>query len=192
MSKCNVIIRAYNAIKCKCKCYATIRKYNEYIKFHNKRLSKVQLICGFSIDGLDKNCKKNDLEKLQGIKHAVYIIEHDNCEEIRDKVQKSYNKYRKNEENKSPPKMCALINDKHPSTNIMYVGVSATLLTRIKQHTISDTTPSALRLYGWFPKGHTYKITVLVYEDSDTAEFVESVIWHALRPAFGKSGGNNK
>ena len=192
MSKCNVIIRAYNAIKCKCN--ATIRKYNKYIKLHNKRLSKAQPICGFSIDGLDKNCKKNDLDKLQGIEYAVYIIEHDNCKKIIDKVQKFYTKYRKNKKKTSSKKECALINGRHPPTNIMYVGVSASgsLLTRIKQHTISDTTPSALRLYGWFPEGHTYKITVLVYKDRDTAEFVESVIWHALRPAFGKSGGNNK
>ncbi|MFA6144737.1 MAG: hypothetical protein WCW84_12675 [Sulfurimonas sp.] len=151
------------------------------------------------IDRLIKNCelaKKatpiqefvfKNLDELDSIKQAIYIIE-----EINGDNGDTFSKFSNYKERKE--RKCAKLNS--PS-NIMYVGSSTNyrVKTRIKQHlgnSDSYKETYALHLGHWFVG--EYKITIKQYDviDNDVLQIIEDDLSDQLKPAFGKQGGNNR
>ena len=147
------------------------------------------------IDRLIENCQlakkaspirefvmKNNSD-LDGIDKAIYIIEQIDGDP--EKTFKDFSLYRQRKE-----RSCAKLNS--PS-KVMYVGSSTTgLKNRIYQH-IGDGPKGtyALHLRHWF-KGQ-YQVSIKVYmESADVLQIIEDDLSDQLKPAFGKSGGNNK
>ena len=159
------------------------------------------------IDNLIENCQKAKATKpvrehviispfevselkLRAIKRAIYIIEQIGGD-IK-KTRENFSEYRK-----SKARNCSQDN-KRPS-HIMYVGSSTTdLEKRISEHMGNRSKGTyALNLDHWFSGefGGKYKITIQEYEENisrDVLQIIEDSIAHERRPAFGKSGGNNK
>ena len=147
------------------------------------------------IDNLIKNCESakaavpqrefvlNDLDELNDIQKAIYIIE-----ELNGNSEQTFLAFSKYKESKA--RACARLNA--PSAT-MYVGSSTTgVKSRIKQH-LGDGPKGtyALHLSEWF-KGE-YRITILVYEEPiEVIQIIEDALSHKHNPAFGKRGGNNK
>jgi Uri superfamily endonuclease len=147
------------------------------------------------IDTLIDNCnitkvanptKEFLLEKLadlNGMKHAIYIIE-----EIGGDIENTFRQF--SEFKNKNERKCAKLNN--PS-QIMYVGSSTTgVRKRIEQH-LGDGHKStyALHLKYWF--SGNYQITIKQYEVSnEVLQIIEDDLSDKLKPAFGKKGGNNK
>jgi len=124
-----------------------------------------------------------DLEQLNDIDKAIYIIE-----EINANKEKTFNDFLAYKDSKK--RNCPKANN--PS-NILYVGSSTTNVKgRIKQHIEEAPIRTyALHFKHWF-KGK-YKITILVYDEpNEVLQIIEDNIANNLKPAFGKMGGNNK
>ncbi len=124
-----------------------------------------------------------DLSQLTGIQSAIYIIK-----EINGNTTQTFNEFEKYKKTKQ--RACAKLNK--PSST-MYVGSSTTgLKNRIKQHLGEGHKRTyALHLSEWF-KGD-YEITIQVYNQSpEVLQIIEDGISYDLKPAFGKTGGNNK
>ena len=125
-----------------------------------------------------------DLAELEGIKTAIYIIELTSGDP--EKVFLDFVAYRGKRE-----RACAKLN---APCSTLYVGSSTTgVKARIRQH-LGDgyKGTSALHLQEWCKDD--YKIRVLVYPNvkREVLQIVEDSTSHELRPAFGKSGPNNK
>jgi len=125
-----------------------------------------------------------DLSDLEGIKTAIYVVELTSGDP--EKIFLDFVAYR----NKSD-RACAKLN---APSNTLYVGSSTTgVKNRIRQH-LGDghRRTSALHLQKWC-EGN-YQIRVLVYPSikQQVLQIVEDSMSHELKPAFGKSGPNNK
>jgi hypothetical protein len=125
-----------------------------------------------------------DLADLDDIKTAIYIIELTSGDA--EKVFQDFLAYRQRRE-----RACAKLNS--PSRTL-YVGSSTTgLKARIRQH-IGDghKGTSALHLKEWC--NEPYQVRVLVYRSvpRPVLQIVEDSMAYELKPAFGKSGPNNK
>jgi len=147
------------------------------------------------IENLLKNCvlakdarpiqeiEVTDLERLNGIQKAIYIIEQigGNPEETFEALSN----YKKTNE-RACPKLNA------PS-RVMYVGSSVTgVKKRLEQHLGNGPRKTyALHLSSWF--NGKYKITVKQYDVSnEILQILEDAFSDELKPAFGKRGSNNK
>lgn len=147
------------------------------------------------IDTLISNCHKakaakptNEFEltddsSIVDIKQAIYIIE----EICGDKKQTfaAMDAYKKRKE-RACPKLNA------PS-QVLYVGSTTTgLLKRIEQHRGNGPAQTyALHLSHWFTG--KYKITVKTFDEpAEVLQIIEDALAHDLKPAFGKTGGNNR
>lgn len=132
----------------------------------------------------DRSFVLDDLDDLDGIETAIYIIEL--TSDIEDTVFLDFVEYRQKRE-----RACAKLNS--PSRTL-YVGSSTTgVKARIRQHIgYGPKSTSALHLKEWC--NAPYQIRVLVYTRVPRAvlQIVEDSISHELKPAFGKSGPNNK
>ena len=146
------------------------------------------------IDTLIDNCQKaknstvvqefimDDVSELDGVKHAIYIIEQ--VEGDTQKVFDTFSSYKKLKE-----RSCSKLNK---VSSVMYVGSSTTGLgKRISEHLGEGHKGTyALNLKYWFDG--TYKITIKEYDVSrEVLQIIEGDIWHKLKPAFGKFGSNN-
>lgn len=147
------------------------------------------------IDTLIENCQQaktskpikefifSNLEQLNGIKQAIYIIEEVNGD--KDKTFNDFTTYKNTKKRK-----CSKPNQ--PSST-MYVGSSTTgIKKRIEQHLGNGHKSTyALHLKYWFMG--EYKITIFVYDEPiEILQIIEDNISYNLKPAFGKMGGNNK
>lgn len=147
------------------------------------------------IDRLIKNCETakraipvnefilNDLTELDGIKKAIYIIE-----QVGGDIEKTFNELVEYKSKKE--RACPKLNN--PS-KVMYVGSSTTgIKRRIKEHVGQGyKNTSSLHLSHWYTED--YKITVREYDVSnEILQILEDALYHKLKPAFGKLGGNNK
>lgn len=147
------------------------------------------------IDTLIDNCQKakkatvvrefimNDISELDGIKHAIYIIE-----QVEGDTQKAFDDF--SNYKKSTKRNCSKPNK---VSSVMYVGSSTTgLRRRISEHLGKGAEKTyALNLKYWFDG--TYKITIKEYDVSrEVLQIIENNIWHEREPAFGKSGSNNR
>ena len=147
------------------------------------------------IDRLIENCNSakqaspirefvmNNISDLDNINKAIYIIEQIDGDP--QKTFEDFSFYRQRQE-----RSCAKLNS--PS-QVMYVGSSTTgLKNRIYQH-IGDGPKGtyALHLKHWF-KGR-YQVSIKIYNVSaDVLQIIEDDLSDQLKPAFGKSGSNNK
>ena len=149
------------------------------------------------IDTLIENCKRaktaspsrqivlNDLSELsllEGIKNAVYVMEHDGEPEqtFRDFSTFKETSYRK----------CARLN---AGSSVLYVGSSITnLRQRINDHMgRGPASRYALHLDHWFLG--KVKLTVRVYnETAAVIQIIEDDLSDRLKPAFGKPGANSR
>lgn len=147
------------------------------------------------IDELIESCKKakdarpvkefvlSNNSELDGIDKAIYIIE-----EVGGNSKETFtalSNYKKTKQ-----RACPKLNT--PS-QVMYVGSSTTgIKKRIKQHLGNGPVKTyALHLGHWFEGKH--KITIKVFDEPiEVLQIIEDSISHALSPAFGKRGGNNK
>lgn len=147
------------------------------------------------LETLIENCKKakvalpvrefvlSELSELNDIGTAIYIIEEIDGDPARTFMTLS--NYKKTKE-----RACPKLNSASP---VMYVGSSTTgIRKRIEQHLGDGPAATyALHLKHWF-KGK-YKITIKIYDQPiEVIQIIEDALSHALSPAFGKSGGNNK
>ncbi len=78
--------------------------------------------------------------------------------------------------------------------NVLYVGSSTTgVKGRLKQHL--DKGPKgtyALHMDNWF-NGNKYEVEILEYDEPiEVLQIIEDSMAIELKPAFGKTGGNNK
>ena len=87
---------------------------------------------------------------------------------------------------------------KYPKLNapsdVLYVGSSTTgIKNRLKQHL--DRGPKgtyALHMHNWF-NGNKYEVEIFEYvEPIEVLQIIEDSMATELKPAFGKTGGNNK
>lgn len=126
----------------------------------------------------------NELSDLEGVEVAIYIIELTSGDE--GSVFLDFVQYKQKRE-----RACAKLNS--PS-RILYVGSSTTgVKARIRQHLgYGPASTSALHLKEWC--NTPFQIRVLVYPrlPRSVLQIVEDAISHDLKPAFGKSGPNNK
>lgn len=78
-------------------------------------------------------------------------------------------------------------------SNVIYVGSSASLRDRVKQHLgFGPKSTYALQLGDWL-KGHEVTCTLEYFavstQEQRTLEDIEDGYWQLLRPLFGKKGG---
>jgi hypothetical protein len=147
------------------------------------------------IDNLIENCLKakkaapvrefvmTTPSDLADVKQAIYIIEQVGGDPA--KTFLDFSRFRQ-----STPRACAKLNSPSP---VMYVGSSTTNPSkRISDHLgEGHEKTSALHLKHWFTGVH--KITVKVYDvPTEVLQIIEDDLSDALRPAFGKLGGNNR
>lgn len=146
------------------------------------------------IDTLISNCQKakaakptkeflvTNVDELQGIKQAIYIIEEIGGDKSQTfKAMKAY----KDRKERSCPKL-------NEPSQVLYVGSTTTgLHKRIEQHRGNGPAQTyALHLSHWFTG--KYKITVKIFDEpAEVLQIVEDALAHDLKPAFGKTGGNN-
>lgn len=147
------------------------------------------------IDKLIENCKTakaalpskitevDDLSALDGVQKAIYIIEEQggNPEE----TFLAFSRYKEKKE-----RACAKLN---APSRVMYVGSSTTgVKKRIEQHMGQGNKGTyALHLSHWF--NEKYQVTVKQYDvTNEVLQIIEDDLSDALKPAFGKQGGNNK
>lgn len=126
----------------------------------------------------------NDLSELDDIKYGIYIIEEIGGEP--DNTFLQFARFKKTSDRK-----CARLNN--PSKTL-YVGSSTTgMKKRIEQHYgYGPKGTYALHLKHWFGDRKT-KITILDYDVTpQVLQIIEDGISFDLKPAFGKTGGNNK
>lgn len=126
-----------------------------------------------------------NISKLNNIKKAIYIIKGLNTDstDIFDKMAE----YKKTKERK-----CPKLNS--PSSTI-YVGSSTTgVKKRIEQHLgLGNKNTYSLQLKWWI-EGE-FEITVQEYDENlslEILQIIEDNLSYQLKPAFGKTGGNNK
>ncbi|MEQ3724482.1 GIY-YIG nuclease family protein [Alcanivorax sp.] len=124
-----------------------------------------------------------DLDQLKSIERAIYIIEEDGGDcEATFQAMSAYKKM--------SDRACPKLNQPSP---VLYVGSSVTgIKKRIKQH-LGDGPKGtyALHLSHWFTG--KVRITIKTYEERpEVIQIIEDAISHELKPAFGKSGANNK
>lgn len=123
------------------------------------------------------------LESLAEIKTAVYIIE-----EKGGNPTLTFEQYKRFRSSKQ--RACAKLNQ--PS-QVMYVGSSSTgVKKRVEQHLgFGHKNTYALHLRHWFTG--EYEITIKEYDVSNLVlQLIEDNLAANLKPAFGKTGGNNK
>lgn len=125
----------------------------------------------------------DDLPLLDGITTAIYsITQTSGCPEESFVSMQKYKGSKK--------RACPKLNE--PSS-VMYVGSSTTgVRKRIEQHIgLGHPKTYALHLSYWFNEG--YEITVSEYDEGrEVVQLIEDAISHDLKPAFGKTGSNNK
>ena len=147
------------------------------------------------IDTLIENCEKAkvarplrefvltdvaELSELAGIEQAIYVIEHDGDYE---KIFLDFSRFKQ-----LGTRACARLNAPSP---VLYVGSSqSNLAKRIKEHLGRGGIKTyALHLEHWLRDEP--KITVRVYNESaEVLQIIEDDLAAALKPAFGKRGGN--
>ena len=120
------------------------------------------------------------LSELDGVTQAIYIIEH---EGDADETFLDFSRFRQ-----SAPRACARLNAPSP---VLYVGSSTTdVAKRIRENLGRGHAKTyALHLEQWFK--HAPKITVRIYnEPAEVLQIIEDDLADALKPAFGKRGGN--
>lgn len=125
----------------------------------------------------------SELSELEGIQQAIYIIEQTSGDpEKTFGLLKEY----KSKKERACPKL-------NTPSQVMYVGSTTTgLKKRIAQHIgEGHKNTYALHLKHWF--SNDYKITIKEYDTPIAVlQIIEDAISAELRPAFGKTGGNNK
>lgn len=124
-----------------------------------------------------------NLTALGKVRQAIYVIK-----QVDGDPNATFEEFKKYKASK--PRACAKLNA--PST-IMYVGSSTTgVKKRIEQHLgIGPHSTYALHLKHWF--NDKYEIVVFEYDTSPKVlQLIEDALSHALRPAFGKMGSNNR
>jgi hypothetical protein len=149
------------------------------------------------IDTLIDNCKKaqgalaaqelvlddlGDLSLLDGIKNAVYVMEHDGEPE---QTFREFSMFKATSDRK-----CARLNAR---SSVLYVGSSITgLRRRINDHMgRGPASRYALHLDHWFLG--KLKLTVRVYDEAAAViQIIEDDLSDRLKPAFGKPGANNR
>ena len=147
------------------------------------------------IDELIENChtakkakpvrkfEMSELSELEGIQQAIYIIEQTSGDpEKTFGLLKEY----KSKKERACPKL-------NTPSQVMYVGSTTTgLKKRIAQHIgEGHKNTYSLHLKHWF--NDNYKITIKEYDLSkEVLQIIEDALSEELKPAFGKSGSNNK
>lgn len=128
---------------------------------------------------------------LAGIGNAIYVIE-----EVGGDPAVTFAKYEAYREaqrgkDKKERRACAALNS---VSRTMYVGSSTTgIRKRIREHLGDGHRGTyALQLKHWFEG--KYKITIRDYGDlePELIQLLEDDLSHALKPAFGKRGGNGR
>jgi|TARA_B100001093_G_scaffold294426_1_gene280834 Uri superfamily endonuclease len=126
-----------------------------------------------------------ELENLDGIKKAIYIIEETSTN--KETLFNDFVTYKK-----LKLRACAKANS--PSS-ILYVGSSTTgVKKRIEQHLgYGPEKTYALHLKHWLKDLVNIRISVKEFDaPSEVIQLIEDSLSYDLRPAFGKRGGNNK
>ena len=135
------------------------------------------------------DCSDIDLNKLRGVKNAIYVIE-----QIDGKHKECFTTFENHRKQHSKDYNFAQINDN--PCKVLYVGSSKTgLKSRIKEHLglLKSKQKYALHLNKWF-KGEI-KIIVYVLNSAikrNVLQIIEDAKSYDLKPAFGKRGKNNK
>lgn len=127
--------------------------------------------------------KFSSLDKLNHVESSIYIIR-----EIGGSPEETFSAMSKFK--KSNERSCPRLNSASP---VMYVGSSTTNLRyRIRQHLGHGSAKTyALHLNKWF-EGE-FSITIRRYNVTrPVLQLIEDGISYNLKPAFGKSGANNK
>ncbi|XXQ67877.1 GIY-YIG nuclease family protein [Neisseriaceae bacterium B1] len=131
------------------------------------------------------------LNKIKDINTAIYIIS------LKDgdagKIYQLLKEIKEEKEKSKKEKVCYPKTSENLS-NILYVGSSQNLLTRLKQH-LNTTSKStyALHMNRWFTGN--IKIKVIKFDSivtPDILQIIEDSYAYELKPMFGKTGGNNK
>ncbi|WP_374531092.1 hypothetical protein [Acinetobacter sp.] len=123
-------------------------------------------------------------KKLKNNTSAIYIIK-----EINGNPKETHSRFIRFKSNNEMA--CPKINP-HPS-EVLYVGSSSkNIINRLKQHVLGTHTKTyALRLINWFQGD--YEIEIRTYSvSSNVLQLIEDDLSYTLRPAFGKTGSNNK
>lgn len=123
------------------------------------------------------------LDDLPKIAKAIYIIE-----QVEGDIHQTFNHFLTFKEQATHA--CAKLN---APCAVMYVGSSITgIKNRLKQHLgLGHKGTYALHLNQWF-QGQ-FKITIQQYEvENQVLQLIEDDLSDQLKPAFGKSGANNK
>ena len=144
------------------------------------------------INGLEGSGKKL-IDQLEDRKKefkdcwAIYIFKIKDGFKFDGKVLKKYENAKKKCQMARCPNEDALPKE----SEILYVGSSQHLYTRLKQH-LTDKYKSvyALHLSTWFPKDKSINIQIIEMKDknAEKMQFYEDMLWEAYKPILGKKG----